>query len=200
MQADSTFAHSGNNFDTDIIIDLSVSDSDESEEVLGIAVSEESPNNATSACRNTIAAKIDKFFGKYKVPLTGFGCDFDLHGQESKVDPLMIASIAWCESTGGKVTPQFQGKESYNAWGWAVYDSNETTKSVNGYSCDSWDHCIGRVTRGIARNSEKRNLTSLPEHVVTWYNPGSVQRAGGEPTESSWYKCVSGTIDKMNAL
>lgn len=151
-------------------------------------------------CRRDIADKIDAFFGQWNLPLTGNGCDFDLHGQENNVDPVFVASIAFIESTGGKVTPKFGGKESYNPFGWAVYDSNEITKGVDGYSCDSFEHCIGRVTRGIKRNSDKRNLQPVPADVVTWYNPGSIVRAGGVLENSSWYKNVTKTMDKINAM
>ena len=148
-------------------------------------------------CDKDSAGKIDTYFGKLKLPLAGHGCDFDIHGQLNKVKPEVVAAIAMCESTGGKVTPQFKGEESYNAFGWAVFDSNETTKDVDGYKCDSWEHCIGRVTRGIARNSAKRNLSTEPADIVKWYNPGSIQRAGGVIENSSWYQCVNKTVSKI---
>jgi hypothetical protein len=162
--------------------------------------STENENEFAFECRRDVADKIDAFFGQWDLPLTGNGCDFDLHGQENNVDPVFVASIAFIESTGGKVTPKFGGKESYNPFGWAVYDSNEITKDVDGYSCDSFEHCIGRVTRGIKRNSDKRDLKPIPADVVTWYNPGSIVRAGGVLENSSWYKNVTKTMDKINAM
>jgi hypothetical protein len=151
-------------------------------------------------CNLENAGKIDKFFRLKKAPLVGHGCDFDVHGQENNVEASMIASIAWCESNGGKITPQFGEKESFNAWGWAVFDSNETTKSVDGYSCDSWEHCIGRVTRGISRNAAKREITSSPEDTVTWYNPGSISRANGVLENSTWLQCVQNTMKMINNI
>jgi hypothetical protein len=144
-------------------------------------------------CNLESAGKIDKFFRLKKAPLAGHGCDFDTHGQENGVDGAMVASIAWCESNGGKTTPQFGNKESFNAWGWAVFDSNDTTRNVDGYSCDSWEHCIGRVTRGISRNAAKREISTSAEDTVTWYNPGSIDRADGILANSTWLKCVNNT-------
>ena len=144
-------------------------------------------------CNLESAGKIDKFFRLKNAPLASHGCDFDIHGQENEVDGAMVASIAWCESHGGITTPQFGNKESFNAWGWAVFDSNDTTKKVDGYSCDSWEHCIGRVTRGISRNAAKREISTSPEDTVTWYNPGSIDRAGGILANSTWLKCVNNT-------
>lgn len=157
-------------------------------------------NNNEVYCDLETAGKIDKFFRTKKAPLAGHGCDFDVHGQENGVDGLMVASIAWCESNGGKVTPQFGDKESFNAWGWAVFDSNQTTKAVDGYSCDSWEHCIGRVTRGIAINASKREITTSPADTVTWYNPGSINRASGNPANSTWLKCVTSSMKKIQSV
>lgn len=145
------------------------------------------------------AKKIDLFFEKYKAPLAGEGCNFVREGQVNEIEPNLVAAIAMCESGGGKTTPQFNGVTSYNAWGWAVYDSVETIRSVQGHNCDTWEHCIGRVSRGIASKSESRNLTTSPEDIVTWYNPGSVDRAGGVPANSTWVTCVNSYINKIAA-
>ena len=151
----------------------------------------------TSNCNDPIANKIDAYFESVKAPLAGEGCSFIYHAYQNDMEPLLVPAIAMCESTGGKVTPQFQGKESYNAWGWAVYDNNDTTKQVDGYGCDSWEHCIGRVTRGIAR---KRDRGLAPEDIVQWYTPASVRKANGDPTLAPWVLCVRSTMGKIDAI
>lgn len=134
--------------------------------------------------------KIDTFFTNRGAPLAGEGCNFVEHAKENGLSNYLVAAISWCESNGGKVTPNFGGIESYNAWGWAVYDSNELTRSVNGYGCDSWEECIGRVSRGIARNSAQRSLGVEPEEIVLWYTPASVEKGNGDPLQAPWTKCV----------
>ncbi len=158
---------------------------------------------STESCAfgNEKAQKIDNFFANPKInaPLAGQGCNFVREGQINEIEPNLVAAIAMCESGGGKVTPNFSGISSYNAWGWAVYDSVDTIRSVQGHNCDTWEHCIGRVSRGIASNSAERNLGVEPEDVVQWYNAGSVERAGGNPENATWVLCVKGFMNKIAA-
>ena len=147
-------------------------------------------------CESEMAKKIDKFFEDRKTPLAGLGCVFVAHANENNLNPYLLPAIAQKESSGGKTTPKFGGVESYNAWGWAVFDNKETTKRVNGYASASWEEFIGRVARGVAKNAEKRDLSTTPGDVAIWYNPGSVSRAGGNPNNAEWTKSVS-TFMKM---
>jgi hypothetical protein len=148
---------------------------------------------------NEKAQKIDVFFAKNKAPLAGQGCNFVREGQVNEIEPNLVAAIAMCESGGGKVTPNFNGISSYNAWGWAVYDSVDTIRSVQGHNCDTWDHCIGRVSRGIVANSSERNLGVEPEDIVQWYTPASVAKGGGDPAKAPWVTCVRGFMNKIAA-
>jgi len=148
-------------------------------------------------CDPKVAGQIEKYFAGFNAPLKDHGCDFVFHATENNIDPYLVAAIGMCESTGGKVTPQFGGQESYNAWGWAVMDSNDTTRALNAYGCDSWEHCIGRVTRGIAKKS---SLGLEPSDIVKWYTPASVAKANGVAEEAPWVKCVESTISKIKAL
>lgn len=52
--------------------------------------------------REEIAAKIDAYYGKYDLPLTGYGMMMVLAGEKYGVDPYLIAGLAMRESTGGK--------------------------------------------------------------------------------------------------
>ena len=187
-----TFAQSENVVEeSQIQIDLSSSTHE------GTFVTELTVDENGRPCDLKIAKQIDTYFGNINAPLEGNGCDFVFHAKENGLNPYLVAAIGMCESTGGKVTPQFGGQESYNAWGWAVMDSNDTTKEVNGYGCSSWEECIGRVTRGIARKKDK-GLD--PVDIVKWYTPASVEKANGVAEESPWVKCVSSTISKIQAL
>lgn len=148
-------------------------------------------DDITDDCQNIEARKINAFFAQRKTPLARYGCAFLREALTNDLNPYLLPAIAQKESSGGKTTPQFGEQESYNPFGWAVYDNNDTTKLVNGYASDSWEIFIGRVARGIKRNAKKRDLTTSPQDVVIWYNPGSVNRAGGDPDLSHWTKSVS---------
>ena len=50
---------------------------------------------------------------------------------------------------------------------------------------------MGRVARGIKVKADNKGLTTEPQDVVVWYNPGSVNRAGGDPDLSHWTQSVS---------
>lgn len=143
------------------------------------------------------AKKIDNYFKGVNAPLAGQGCNFMREGQINDIEPNLVAAIAMCESTGGQRVPIYNGVYSYNAWGWAVYDSVETVRAVQGHNCDSWEHCIGRVSRGIVAKSEQHNVSLEPSGIVQWYNAGSVNRAGGNPEESTWVKCVENVMKKI---
>ena len=147
-------------------------------------------------CTNSTAQKIDMYFAKNKAPLEGYGCVMTKEAEKFNIDALLIASIAWCESNGGKVTPQYGGIESYNAWGWAVYDNNNVTRYMGSYGCLSWEDCIARVTKGIAKKAQ-RGLE--PRDIVLWYTPASVIKGGGDPDQAPWTLCVNKTIEKILA-
>lgn len=167
-------------------------------------------NEVAFKCREEIAEKINSYFSYRYVngiegkatplPLAGHGCDFDLHGQENNVDPIFVASIAYIESTGGKKTPKYGGIESYNPFGYGVYDDAKLTVDLAHHLCQDFNECIGRVTRAIRRNADERNISTDPIDVVTWYNPTSVRNAGGYIENSSWYKKVTLTMDRINAV
>lgn len=144
---------------------------------------------------DNVALKIDQFFLKHKAPLAGYGAVFTEEARKNEIDPTIVAAIGWCESNGGKVTPQFGGQESYNAWGYAVYDSNSTTKKVNGYNMISWENGIAILSRYIRKNYDRGLIE--PEEIVTRYTPASVQKANGDATKAPWTLCVKGTIEKI---
>ena len=143
------------------------------------------------------AIKINKFFNSYGSPLAGHGDKFVKEADKNNIEWKLVASIAHCESTGGKVTPQFGGKETYNAWGWAVYDNNSTTKTVNRYDMKSWDNGIETVSAGM-KSYYAKGLTT-PEQIVTRYTPASVRKGGGNPANAPWTKCILYTYDKIES-
>lgn len=132
-------------------------------------------------CKTDEAQKIDSFFKSQKSPLEGFGCEFSSQATVNSLNPYLVPAIAMCESGGGKnVTYE------YNAWGWGIYSSKEATLNHGAQECDSWEHCIGRVSRGI---SKKSSLGTTPKDIVQWYNGGNKEK---------WVNCVDKYIDKIS--
>lgn len=50
------------------------------------------------------AAKIDAYFGKWDLPLTGYGLFFAKTAKKYGLDPFILPAIAMRETTGGKFT------------------------------------------------------------------------------------------------
>ena len=163
------------------------------------SVSKENPADVevTISHEDILAAKIDKFHENSNSPLAGYGKDFVREARENNIDETIVAAIGWCESNGGKVTPQFNNQESYNAWGYAVFDNNSTTKNMNAYSMESWENGIALMSRAIKKYYD-RGLVE-PQEIVTRYTPASVRKGGGDPEKAPWTLCVKGTINKILA-
>ena len=111
--------------------------------------------------REEKATKIDAYYGRHDLPLTGYGMAMVLAGEKYGVDPFLLAGLAMRESTGGKRIP----KGSYNAFGWG------------NVKFDSFDHAIDTVAKNLGGHNEKtaryykgKNLRGI---LVT-YNPPSV--------------------------
>lgn len=153
------------------------------------------PENELQKPNDITAQKIDAFFTKHKAPLASYGNVFTSEARKNQIDTTLVAAIAWCESNGGKVTPQFGGKESYNAWGYAVYDNNNTTKQMNAYDMGSWDNGIAILSRAMRKNYDRGLIE--PEELVTRYTPASVQKSDGNPNLAPWTMCVKSTMQKI---
>jgi hypothetical protein len=126
------------------------------------------------------AAKIDAFFGRWDLPLTGYGMDFVKAADAYGVDWRLVASIAFNESTGGK----FMIKGTYNPFGWghgkikfkSFQDSIEkVTKHLSGQHPATSQYYAGKTL----------------EQVLDAYNPPSVRH--------DYKKLVKGTMNKISA-
>lgn len=133
-------------------------------------------------CDETIANQIDSYFTKINAPLAGYGCEFVSHATENSIDPYLVAGIAIIESTGGKNT-----NYEYNAWGYGVTSSKSINDAWGAHVCLSWEDCIGRVSRAIARNSHKGDT---PLEIAQWYNGGN---------REAWAAKLTKAIDLIKA-
>lgn len=125
-------------------------------------------------CVQEEADKINSFFKKQRSPLENQGCTFSSQAHENSLNPYLLPAIAMCESTGGKNIAY-----PFNAWGWGITSSREKNIESGAALCDSWKHCIGRVSRGIAKKADRG---TTPTEIVEWYNGGD---------KESWVNCVT---------
>ncbi len=113
--------------------------------------------------RKEKAAKIDAYFGKYNLPLTGYGMVFVTAGEKHGVDPFLLAGIAMRESTGCK----FIIKGTYNCFGWGG----------GKVKFESFDQAIDKVAEHLAGKNERTARYYKGKSVkgiLETYNPPSV--------------------------
>ncbi|MEK7228032.1 MAG: hypothetical protein AAB681_01595 [Patescibacteria group bacterium] len=127
--------------------------------------------------REEKATKIDAYYGRHDLPLTGYGMKMVLAGEKYGVDPFLIAGLAMRESTAGKRIP----KGSYNAFGWG------------NAKFESFDHAIDTVAKNLGGHNEKTAhyyKNKSVEKVLKTYN--SVI-----PTYTSEILSIMKRIDQM---
>ncbi len=118
---------------------------------------------------------LERFLKRYESPMAPFA---DLIVKEADVNYLdfrLVVAIAMCESNLGKKMPL---KDSYNAWGIAVYTGTKTGKEF-----DSWPHAISWVSRYIKETYLDKGITDLKDIGAIWAPP-SIENG------YSWTNCV----------
>lgn len=144
------------------------------------------------------AKKIDAYFAKLKnpqSPLVGYGKVFVAEADKNQIDWRLLPAIAMAESGGGRSkTANFTN----NIFGWGFNDdANKNDPSVNIH--DSFDHGIKLVSEKIRSSYYDKGLQDI-EEIVTKYNPGSVDRAGGKPEDATWTKQIKGFMQSINDI
>jgi len=128
---------------------------------------------------DTRAAKLDKILEAYNCPLAGQGKTFVKEADKNGIPHWLVASIAFQESSCGKITPQvkiagqedvtnpedLEFEESYNAWGWGVWGENVR-------SFDGWSEGIKRVSEYLGSSFYSKGITDTCEIMKT-YTPHS---------------------------
>lgn len=129
--------------------------------------------------REEKAAKIDAYYGRYNLPLTGYGMTMVLAGEKYGIDPYLIAGIAMRESTGGKFSC------GNNPFGWG--------------SCkikfESFDHAIDVVAMNLGGHNEKTARYykgKSTKAILDTYNPPSVV--------ATYSNEVMGIMKKIDAM
>lgn len=99
-----------------------------------------------------------------------------------QIDYRLIPAIAMCESNLGSRIPS---KESFNAWGIAVYTGQQHGKVFN-----DWPHAIDWVGQYIRDKYYNRSITDLVEIGAIWAPPSVTK-------DNSWAKCVTGFMEQI---
>ncbi len=129
--------------------------------------------------REEKAAKIDAYYGRHNLPLTGYGMKMVLAGEKYGVDPLLLAGLAMRETTAGKFACH------NNPFGWG--------------SCkikfQSFDHAIDVVAMNLGGHNEKTARYYKGKSIrgiLETYNPPSVV-----PNYASQVIAIMEKIEKM---
>ena len=127
------------------------------------------------------AAKIDAFFGKWNLPLTGQGMAFVQAADAHSFDWKLVAAIGFIESTGGK----FQIPGTNNAFGWG---SGKIKFS-------SYEDAIMKITGHLSGTNEataKYYAGKTLDGIIDTYNPPSIRH--------DYKKLIKGTMSKISAM
>lgn len=127
---------------------------------------------------------LKKFIERYQqdspfLSLTDF---FVKTADDYQLDFRLIPAIAMCESNLGVKIPSHN---SFNAWGIAVYTSEQNGKKFN-----DWEHAIDWVGRFIREKFYNRSIMDLEEIGAIWAPPSVFKN-------DSWARCVEGFMDKI---
>ncbi len=121
------------------------------------------------------SATLEKIFEAYNCPLKGYGKVFVKEADKHEIPYWLVASIAFQESSCGKITPRIEsGEETFNAWGWGVWG-----KHVKAFG--SWEEGIAAVSKYLGDNFYSRGITNTCE-IMKIYTP---------PSDGSWCRGVN---------
>ena len=143
-----------------------------SEQVLG----------ATIEAGDARALLLSAYLTKQESPLGEFAHYIIDRAETYGIDYRMVPAIAMCESGGGKRLPT---KDSYNAWGVAVY-----TGQLSGKKFANWMYAIDWVSKYIKEKYHDKGLTELTQMGAKWAPP-SVENG------NSWANCVEFFMNQM---
>jgi hypothetical protein len=126
---------------------------------------------------------LTKFLGDHQSPLTQYA-DYILdRADHYQIDFRLVPAIAMCESGVGKRIPS---KDSYNAWGVAVY-----TGEASGAKFPNWLYAIDWVSKYIKEKFMNKGMTT-PLLMGPVWAPPSVQNG------NSWANCVEYFMGQIN--
>lgn len=124
------------------------------------------------------------FMNRYQKnsPMLPFVHDIIKAADTYGIDFRLVPAIAMCESNLGVRIPS---KDSYNAWGIAVY-----TGETHGKKFTNWNHAIDWVSSYISTRFITKGITDLRDIAAVWAPP-SVENG------YSWSNCVESFMEQM---
>ncbi len=128
---------------------------------IGITV-EQSEDLALEEELKEQAENIDMYFGKWDLPLTGYGMVFAKTAQKYDLDPYLLPAIAMRETTGGKFT--CGGANPFGYGSCKIY-------------FPTFEEAIDTVGKAISGNHEKIAYAykgKNTKEILETYNPPSV--------------------------
>lgn len=128
------------------------------------------------------ALLLHSFLSRNQSPMAPYADLIVEQADRYKFDFRLVPAIAMCESNLGKRIPS---KDSYNAWGIAVY-----TGASGGRKFTGWDDAIRWVSRYIKERYYDRGYVELEDIGAVWAPP-SVENG------HSWSNCVNGFMQSI---
>ncbi len=120
------------------------------------------------------AAALDGLFSRYNCPLSGYGKVFVEEADKNNIPWWLVPAVSFQESNCGKKTPEHEGKESYNAYGWGVWGDN-----IKFF--DNWEHGIKVVSSYFGEHFYAKGIKD-PCEIMKTYTP---------PSKGSWCEGVN---------
>ncbi|MBP6911853.1 MAG: glucosaminidase domain-containing protein [Candidatus Pacebacteria bacterium] len=114
--------------------------------------------NIVEQSRIEQASRIDEYFGKYNLPLEGYGMKFVLEAEKNNLDWRLLPAIAMRESTGGKFAC------GHNPFGWGSCK----------ISFETYDNAIETVAWNLGGNNprtERYYKDKTISQIIDRYNP-----------------------------
>ena len=144
-----------------------------------------SVNNYYVESQDIIPEITKNYLKMHKSPMTETSNDLVRAARKYEIDPIMMLSIAQCESNLGKKMPhKTEDKlECKNPFGWGIHSA--------GTLCfNSWQEGYEKVAKGLREKYFNDGLTN-PEEIMHRYTPPALEKEG------SWAKCVNYFMQKI---
>jgi hypothetical protein len=138
--------------------------------------------SATVTAGDARVLLLSQFLKKHSSPMAPYADAFVTEADKNGIDFRLLPAIAMCESNLGKRIPS---KDSYNAWGVAVY-----TGQLSGKKFDSWANAISWVTKYMKEHYYDRGYTDL-------YDIGAIWAPPSKENGYSWTNCVESFKDSI---
>jgi hypothetical protein len=120
------------------------------------------------------AAALDGVLEYFDCPMQGMGKAFVKEADKNGIPYWLVPAISFQESSCGKKTPEPNGIESYNGWGWGVWGDNISMFS-------DWEHGIETVSKYMKDRFYSKGISD-PCEIMRVYTP---------PSNGSWCEGVN---------